>query len=155
MRHEELRLDNQLCFPLYSAARAVVRAYKPYLDGIGLTYTQYITMMALWEHAPLTVNELGGLLYLDSGTLTPLLKKLEQKGLVTRTRSTRDSRRVLVGLTGQGTALEDEAAAIPHQMERELSLPREDALELYRILHEFLGDRPAPGQEPGCSRQDS
>lgn len=138
MRHPELSLDRQLCFPLYAASRAITRAYKPLLDKLGLTYTQYITMMALWESGTMSVNELGRRLYLDSGTLTPLLKKLEAKGLVTRRRSTEDERRVEVSLTERGRAMEDEAASVPAQMARCVPLPREDAAELYRILHEML-----------------
>lgn len=142
MRHPELSLDRQLCFPLYAVSREVTRAYKPLLDRIGLTYTQYVTMMALWEGGTMSVNELGRRLYLDSGTLTPLLKKLEAKGLVERRRSTEDERRVEVSLTPKGDELQDEAASIPHEMERCLTIPPEDAAELYRILHEMLGDSP-------------
>lgn len=138
MRHPELSLDRQLCFPLYAASRAITRAYKPLLDRLGLTYTQYITMMALWESGTMSVNELGRRLYLDSGTLTPLLKKLEAKGLVTRRRSSEDERRVEVSLTERGRALEDEAASVPKKMAACVPLPREDAAELYRILHELL-----------------
>lgn len=140
MRHVELKLENQLCFPLYAASKAVTRAYKPFLDEIGLTYTQYITMMALWEHGTMSLHELGQVLYLDSGTLTPLVKKLEAKGLVTRQRDPADERRLMVSLTERGDALEDEAAKVPHEMAGRLTLPREDAIELYRILHELLGD---------------
>lgn len=142
MRHPELSLDRQLCFPLYAASRAVTRAYKPLLDRIGLTYTQYITMMALWEGGTMGVNELGSRLYLDSGTLTPLLKKLEAKGLVTRRRSPEDERRVEVSLTERGRALEDEAASVPRQMASCIPIPRDDAAELYRILHEMLDATP-------------
>lgn len=140
MRHPELSLDRQLCFPLYAASREVTRAYKPLLDRIGLTYTQYVTMMALWEDGTMSVNELGRRLYLDSGTLTPLLKKLEAKGLVVRQRSREDERRVEVSLTQKGDALQDEAASIPHEMAQCVPIPRKDAEELYRILHEMLGD---------------
>lgn len=150
MRHAELKLENQLCFPLYAASRAVTRAYKPYLDEIGLTYTQYITMMALWERGTMSVHELGQRLYLDSGTLTPLLKKLEAKGLVVRRRDPADERRLLVSLTAAGDALQDEAAKVPHEMSAKLTLPREDAMELYRILHEMLGDGEAAAGQPAC-----
>lgn len=138
MKHPELSLDRQLCFPLYAASRAVTRAYKPLLDKLNLTYTQYVTMMALWEGGTMGVNELGKRLYLDSGTLTPLLKKLEAKGLIVRRRSTEDERRVEVSLTERGRAMEDEAASVPHEMAKCISLPQEDAAELYRILHEML-----------------
>lgn len=155
MRHMELNLDNQLCFPLYAASRAVTRSYKPLLDKIGLTYTQYITMMALWERSPLTVNELGARLFLDSGTLTPLLKKLEQKGLVTRTRAEEDNRRVYVSLTPEGDALEDQAASIPRQMAQAATLSQEDAAELYRILHQMLGDHRPEAEVPACADKNS
>ena len=97
-----MKLENQLCFPLYAAARSVTGLYTPWLKQLGLTYTQYITMLVLWEHEKLTVKELGAELYLDSGTLTPLLKKLEEKGLVTRCRSTRDERNLILTITEDG-----------------------------------------------------
>lgn len=149
MRHVELSLDRQLCFPLYAASKAVVRAYKPLLDKIGLTYTQYITMMALWEHGTMSLHELGELLYLDSGTLTPLVKKLEAKGLVTRARDPEDERRLMVSLTEKGDALQDEAARVPHEMAKTMTLSENDARELYRILHEMLDDPQEPG---GCAQ---
>ena len=101
-RYEALKLKNQLCFPLYVCAKEIVRAYKPYLDELDLTYTQYITMMAMWEHGELRVKELGEYLYLDSGTLTPLLKRLEEKGYVARRRSAEDERDLIVTVTAAG-----------------------------------------------------
>ena len=98
-KYDVLRLDHQLCFPLYACAKEIVRRYKPFLDEIGLTYTQYITMMVLWEKKQVSVKELGESLFLDSGTLTPLLKKMEQKGLLTRERSKEDERVLLVTIT--------------------------------------------------------
>ena len=134
-----LKLDNQLCFPLYACAKEIVRRYKPFLDEIDLTYTQYITMMALWEDKKLTVKELGKRLFLDSGTLTPLLKRLEQTGLVTRERDSEDERVLIVSITEAGEALREQAVSIPYRMTECVKLDREDAAELYRILHKMLG----------------
>lgn len=110
----ELLLDNQLCFALYSASLAMTKLYKPLLDTLGLTYPQYLVMLALWERDGLTVSELGERLFLDSGTLTPLLKRLEAAGLLVRLRDVQDERRVRITLTGQGRALRDGAQPIPH-----------------------------------------
>jgi MarR family transcriptional regulator, organic hydroperoxide resistance regulator len=113
--YPQFQLDRQLCFALYTASRAVVRAYTPLLDESGLTYPQYVTMLALWEDPgqPRSVGELGERLQLDSGTLTPLLKRLADMGYVTRSRDARDERRVLVTVTAQGLALRDRLAAVP------------------------------------------
>jgi MarR family transcriptional regulator, organic hydroperoxide resistance regulator len=113
--YPQLELDRQLCFALYTASRAVVRAYAPLLEETGLTYPQYVTMLALWQDPdqPRSVGELGGQLHLDSGTLTPLLKRLASMGYVTRSRDAGDERRVLVTLTAQGLALRDRLAAVP------------------------------------------
>jgi len=108
-----LLLENQICFPLYSAANALIRAYKPFLDQLDLTYSQYLVMLVLWQHSAVTVKELGRQLGLDSGTLTPLLKRLESKGLVLRKRSTKDERARIISLTRQGKSLEQQAANIP------------------------------------------
>ncbi|MBE5783853.1 MAG: MarR family transcriptional regulator [Clostridiales bacterium] len=139
-KYDALKLENQLCFPLYACSREVIKKYKPFLDAIDLTYTQYIAMMALWEKKQLTVKTLGEMLYLDSGTLTPLLKKLENKGLVTRKRSEEDERNLLVTLTHKGEALKEEAIAVPGQMGQCLKLPIEDIMALHRILHQMLKD---------------
>ena len=116
----------------------MIREYKPYLDKLDLTYTQYIAMLVLWEKGTLTVKELGEELYLDSGTLTPLLKKLEDKGLVTRRRSDRDERNLIVTITEQGEAMKDAALHIPGEMTKCINLPREDIRDLYRMLHQLL-----------------
>src|SRR3984885_10735620 len=108
-----LQLGNQLCFAIYSAGHAFNRVYKPLLDRLGLTYPQYLVMLVLWERDGVAVKEIGERLHLDSGTLTPLLKRLEQAGLIKRTRSTQDERQVLIGLTAQGQALKDKARAVP------------------------------------------
>jgi DNA-binding MarR family transcriptional regulator len=133
-----LLLENQLCFPLYAAAKAVVSRYKPLLDDIGLTYTQYIAMMALWEHKHLSVSQLGERLYLDSGTLTPLLKRLAEKGLIRRERSAQDERQVLVTLTQAGEKLKEKALEIPPKICRCLNLNAEELTALYRLLYKVL-----------------
>ena len=138
MRYEALKLENQLCFPLYACAREVVKRYKPFLDDIDLTYTQYVTMMVLWEKPSVTSKEIGERLHLDSGTLTPVIKKLAEKGLVTRARSAEDERNLVVALTDAGLALRDRAACIPGQMGKCICLSPEDAQALYRILYQLL-----------------
>ena len=135
---DALRLDNQLCFPLYACARAVTRRYKPCLDAIGLTYTQYITMLVLWERRQATSKLLGERLYLDSGTLTPVLKKLEEKGLVTRARDPHDERNLMVALTDRGAALEATAAEIPAKMATCLPLTPDEAETLCGILRKIM-----------------
>ena len=137
-KYEPLKLSKQLCFPLYACSREMIKLYKPWLDELGLTYTQYITMMVLWEHKSMTVKMLGQELYLDSGTLTPLLKKLEDKGLVTRRRSDRDERNLIVTITERGEAMKDAALHIPGEMTKCINLPREDIRDLYRMLHQLL-----------------
>lgn len=137
-RYDALRLDNQLCFPLYACAKEIVRRYKPFLDEIDLTYTQYIVMMVLWEEREINVKELGSRLYLDSGTLTPVLKRLEQKGLITRQRDDKDERVLIVSITKEGDELKDKAVEIPVKMAGCVSLEPQDAAELYRLLHKLL-----------------
>ena len=136
--YDALKLSKQLCFPLYACSREMIKLYKPWLDEIGLTYTQYITMMVLWEHKSTTVKALGQELYLDSGTLTPLLKKLEDKGLVTRRRSDRDERNLIVTITEAGEAMKDAALHIPGEMTKCVNLPKEDIRNLYRMLYQML-----------------
>lgn len=133
-----LRLSNQLCFPLYAAAKEVVGKYKPFLDEIGLTYTQYIVMLVLWEQKRASVKELGACLYLDSGTLTPLLKRLENKGLVQRERSSEDERMVTVTITESGERLKILAAKIPLQISGCMPLSQEEAVSLYVLLNKLL-----------------
>ena len=138
-KYETLKIENQLCFPLYACSKEIIRQYKPFLDKIGLTYTQSITMMVLWENRSMTVKELGSHLYLDSGTLTPLLKKLEAKGLLTRSRSNKDERNLIVTVTEEGMALRDNALFVPQEMAKCVSLTPEEAGFLYRILYKILG----------------
>ena len=122
-KYECLKLSKQLCFPLYACSRETIKLYKPFLDELGLTYTQYITMMVLWEHKAMTVKALGQELFLDSGTLTPLLKKLEEKGLVTRRRSGLDERNLIVTITELGEEMKDRALHIPGEMTKCINLP--------------------------------
>lgn len=137
-KYEALKLGVQLCFPLYACAKETVRLYKPYLDELDLTYTQYIAMLALWEHEKLTVKELGKILYLDSGTLTPLLKKLETKGLLKRERSREDERNLFILLTEEGIAMKDKALHIPYEMVKCVELDDEEKVVLYKLLYKLL-----------------
>lgn len=138
-KYEALKLKNQVCFPLYACSREIIKQYKPYLDRIDLTYTQYIAMLVLWERRQVNVKELGECLYLDSGTLTPLLKKMEAKGLVKRARSDKDERNLIVSVTEKGMALRDKALEIPGAMCERIELGKEDAAQLYDLLYKLLG----------------
>ncbi len=138
-KYEALKLENQLCFPLYAASREVVKRYRPYLDAIGLTYTQYIAMMVMWEQKEITVKALGEKLFLDSGTMTPVLKSLEAKGYVVRKRSTTDERSVSVFLTDSGEELKKKAVEIPAKVAGCVGLSGEEALQLYVLLYKVLG----------------
>ncbi len=141
-KYDALKLENQLCFPLYACSREIVKRYKPYLDEISLTYTQYIAMMVMWERKSVNVKELGECLYLDSGTLTPLLKKLESKGYVTRMRSDKDERNLVVAITDEGEKLKDKAVEIPFQIAGCTNLTPEEGVQLYGILYKILGKTP-------------
>ena len=133
-----LRLDQQLCFPLYAAARKVTGQYTPYFKELGLTYTQYIVFMVLWEKDEVTVGDICRRLYLDSGTLTPLLKKMEEKGWLQRTRSRQDERIVIVTLTEEGRKMKERCQSIPASISKCIHLSPEDAAALYRILYQIL-----------------
>lgn len=137
--YDSLKLENQLCFPLYAAAREVMKLYRPHLDPLGLTYTQYIAMMVFWQQKKCSVKELGEKLYLDSGTLTPVLKSLETKGFVRRYRSTEDERVLLVEVTEAGEKLRDDALCVPKEMGACVHLEADEALTLYRLLYKLLG----------------
>ena len=139
LKPDYLRLKNQLCFPLYAASREVIKLYKPMLDELDLTYTQYIAMLLLWEHQTLTVKEIGDYLFLDSGTLTPLLKKLESKGMVDRLRSTKDERNLNVTITEAGKALREKALGIPYTMGSYNPLTLDETVAMYRLLYKMLG----------------
>ena len=137
-KYDALMLVNQLCFPLYAAAREVVKRYRPYLDELDLTYTQYITMMVVWEQREITVKTLGEKLFLDSGTMTPVLKSLEAKGYVVRKRSTTDERSVSVLLTESGEALKERAVEVPAKVAGCVGLDADEAMKLYEILYKIL-----------------
>ena len=137
-KYDALKLENQLCFPMYACSKEIVKKYTPYLEEIDLTYTQYITMLVMWEKEQMTVKALGKLLYLDSGTLTPVLKKLEQKGYVTRNRDEKDERVLNVTLTKEGAALKDRAIEIPAKIGGCVKLTTEEAIFLHQILQKIL-----------------
>lgn len=135
---EVMKLDNQICFPLYAAARYVTGLYTPYLKELGLTYTQYITFLVLWEKDGISVSEIGSRLMLDNGTLSPMLKKMEQAGYIERKRSSDDDRVVIVSLTKKGRELQDKAKEIPMKVGGCIDLPPEKAIQLHGLLHELL-----------------
>ncbi len=137
-KYDSLLLKNQLCFPLYAVSKDIISMYKPFLDPIGLTYTQYITMMVLWEHDDVMVKTLGERLFLDSGTLTPVLKKLEAQNYITRKRGTENERNVYIKLTPEGIALRDKALEVPKKIVQCLDISPEDAKTLYEILYKVL-----------------
>ena len=139
-KYESLKLGKQLCFPLYACSKEIIRKYKPYLDDIDLTYTQYITMMVLWEKGTVNVKTLGECLYLDSGTLTPVLKKLESKGYIKRERSSEDERNLVVTITDEGEALKEKAVCIPQKIGNCVKLSEEDAKLLYSLLYKIIGN---------------
>lgn len=140
-QYEQLLLKNQICFPLYACGRKIVGAYTPYLKPLGLTYTQYIVLMVLWEHGSVNVGQLGSTLLLDAGTLTPLLKRMEQAGLVTRARSAEDERVTIVTITKKGEALKEKCKDIPLAMSQGNDrLTDEEKAELYRILYKLLDE---------------
>ena len=136
--YDQLRLEGQLCFPMYAVSKEIVRRYTPYLEELDLTYTQYISMMVLWDKHQVNVKELGAALFLDSGTLTPMLKKLEAKGYITRTRAKDDERNLIVEITPKGEALKEKAANIPYEVEKAISLSHEEVLTLYKLLNKVL-----------------
>lgn len=137
--YDLLKIENQLCFPLYASAKEVVKRYKPFLDKIDLTYTQYITMMIMWEKKQINVKALGECLYLDSGTLTPLLKKLEAKGYISRKRSESDERNLIITITDKGEELKEEAVEIPLAVGSCFALSKEESAQLYSLLYKILG----------------
>ena len=137
--YEQLLLNNQLCFPLYACSRKIVAAYTPYLKPLGLTYTQYVVFMVLWEKESVNVGQLGSILHLDAGTLTPLLKNLEKEGYVTRERSKEDERVTIVTVTKKGNALKEKCKDIPAEITKKGSpLSKNEAEQLYRLLYKFL-----------------
>ena len=137
--YDALKLENQLCFPLYACSRSIVNLYTPFLKPLGLTYTQYIVFLVLWEQDGITVGELGAKLHLDNGTITPLLKKMQDKGYVTRERSKSDERVVIVSLTDEGRALREEAVKIPASIGQCVPLEPDETATLYELLYKVLG----------------
>ncbi len=135
---EALKLRNQLCFPLYTAARKLTQEYTPFLKPLGLTYTQYIVMLVLWEKDGITVGELGRELMLDNGTLTPLLKKLETAGIITRTRRREDERQVILNLTEEGRELKKTAREVPLKLSGCVKLNPDEAMQLYQLLYKII-----------------
>lgn len=136
--YDVLKIENQLCFPLYACAKEIINKYRPFLDPMGLTYTQYIVMMVLWEKGECGVKEIGKALYLDSGTLTPVLKKLEAKGFIRRERSEKDERNLVIRVTAMGKELKKAAVSVPREMGECIPLSKKEAAELYRLLYKIL-----------------
>ena len=139
-KYDSLKLENQLCFPLYAAAKEITRKYKPFLDKLDLTYTQYICMMVMWEHKSLNVKKLGEYIYLDSGTLTPLLKKLEDKGYIERKKNLEDERNLVISITDKGMKLRDDALSVPKSIGSCIPLSSEEAAVLYKVLYKILNN---------------
>ncbi len=137
-KYEVLKLENQLCFPLYAGSRELIKKYSRILEPLDLTYTQFIAMVVLWEKKSMTVKEMSAKLYLDSGTLTPLLKKLEAKGFVERARSKKDERNLIVTITKEGMSLRDKALPMPAKFATLSGLDEEESKELYRLLYKIM-----------------
>ena len=137
-KDDPLLLENQLCFPLYACSKEIIKKYKPFLDKLDLTYTQYITMLVLWEEKNINVKTLGDKLLLDSGTLTPLLKKLEEKGYIERKRSIKDERKLIVSLTKKGEELKQLSQDIPLNIGKCLNLTKKETIDLYNLLYKVL-----------------
>lgn len=137
-KYDCLKLENQLCFPLYVTSKEIIKKYKPFLDKIDLTYTQYIVMLTLWEEEALNVKTLGEKLFLDSGTLTPLLKKLETKGFIKRDKSIKDERNLNITITKQGKELKEKCKNIPSSVGECIDLNKEEVLLLYNLLYKLL-----------------
>ena len=135
---DSLKLKNQLCFPIYLCSKEIIRKYTPWLEEIDLTYTQYIVMMYFWEKEKSNVKEIGKTLLLDSSTLTPLLKKLESKGFISRVRSTIDERNLEIQITKKGRELKDKAKLIPKKMGKCIALSEEEATTLYSLMYKVL-----------------
>jgi MarR family transcriptional regulator, organic hydroperoxide resistance regulator len=147
--YPQLELDAQLCLPLYAASRAITRRYGDLLAATGLTYPQYLTMLALWSAAPLPVGDIGARLHLDTGTLTPLLKRLERAGLVARRRDPADERRVLVEPTSDGWALRERVTDVPCELGQSLQLTEDEARDLHQLLDKIIGSLETPPAQAG------
>ena len=146
-KYAALRLKNQLCFPLYAVSNMITRKYKPLLDKLDLTYTQYIVMMVLWEKKQVNEKFLCEALFLKSNTVTPLLKKLEAKGYIAKTKDANDERNLVITLTEAGEKLQDEALCVPEAIAQEFHLTPEESLDLYRILYKMLDEERAKGSD--------
>ena len=140
-KYEPIRLKNQLCFPLYAVSNKIIRNYKPFLDELDLTYTQYIVMMVLWEKENINEKQLGEMVHLKSNTLTPLLKKLQDKGYITIRKNSGDERNLVISLTKKGSELKDRAVHVPENLSKTLNISREEAEYLYSILYKILDDK--------------
>ena len=138
-KYDALKLKNQLCFSLYASSKEMIKQYKPFLEPLDLTYTQYLAMMVIWEQREVSVKDLGECLFLDSGTLTPVLKKLEAKGYVTRERSKADERNLVIRSTSLGDKLKEKALKVPQRLEKYIPLSKEEEQELHRLLDKVLG----------------
>lgn len=141
MANEQLRLENQICFPLYAASRLIIQKYQPYLDRMGITYPQYLVLLVLWETDSLAVSEIAQRLILDTNTVTPILKRMEARGIITRRRSEEDERRVIVSLTPRGKAMQTEAASIPARLVESLvssDVNPDDLKRLKDLLHVII-----------------
>ena len=138
--YDKLKLKNQLCFPLYACSKEIIRRYKPLLDELDLTYTQYIVMMVMWEKNEMNVKALGEYLFLDSGTLTPVLKKLENKKFIKRTRYDKDERNLIITITKNGMDLREKAKSIPEDIGKCVNISQDEAKKLYNILYKILGN---------------
>ena len=139
MKNEELlKLDNQICFRMYVASKEIIRKYNPLLNELDLTYTQYITLLALWEKDHVSVKELGKKLYLDSGTLTPLLNKLKDKGLIDKKKQEKDGRELIISLTKKGVELKNKALSIPEKMSKCVNLNKDESIEYFQLLNKVL-----------------
>ena len=137
-KYDSLKIQNQLCFPLYACSKEIIKRYKSMLDKLDLTYTQYIVMMVMWEQKEINVKKLGECLFLDSGTLTPLLKKLENKGYISRKRSTDDERNLIISITDKGMKLRLKAKDVPMEMGKCINLSKDEAMQLYKTLYKIL-----------------
>ncbi len=142
-KYDNLKLSNQLCFPLYAVSNKIIRNYKPLLDELDLTYTQYIVMMVLWEEENINESALGNKLFLKSNTLTPLLKKLEDKGYISLRRNSNDIRNLVIALTEKGRKLKERAICVPESIAKTINLSKQEALYLYGILYKILDDEKA------------
>ena len=149
--HEAMKLTNQLCFPLYAASRNMISLYTPWLKPLGLTYTQYIVFLVLWEKDGITVGEICNKLMLDNGTLSPLLKKMQQAGYIERKRSKADDRVVVITLTEEGKALQEKAKDVPGKVAGCIDLPLEKVQQLYSLLYELLDNQREKQQITGRS----